>query len=152
MPTIDLHLSLEFSENIKPAAAAAFASAAIEVGYTTVAGMDNEQAADAADAFEDVRVTPLAPATAAVKAPTAKATTKTPEPEVGADGVERVSIDKETLSMLMHAAHYHMEDLQELQEEGMLANDAAHRAHMKSLRESITIACTALGTRPPKPI
>lgn len=151
MPTIDLHLSLKFSDNIKPSAAAAFASAAIEVGYTTVAGMDNEQAADAADAFEDVTVSPLATAPAAPKASNAKAV-KPVEAVVGEDGVERVSIDKETLSTLMHAAHYHTEDLQELQEEGMLANDAAHRAHMKSLHEAVTIACTALGERRPKPI
>lgn len=149
MPTIDLHLSLEFSEIVKPAVAASFAKAAIEAGYMTVAGMDDELVADAADAFDDANVSPLS-AAPVPKVETPKTVVKPAEPKQE-DG-DRIYLDKETLTTLMHAAHYHTEDLQELEDEGMLTNDSQHRAHMKSLHEAVTIACTALGVRRPKPL
>lgn len=154
MPTIDLHLSLEFSETVKPAVAAAFAKSAIEAGYMTVAGMDDELVADAADAFDDAKVSPLSSAPAAkAEAPKSesKAAAAKPAASKDEDG-DRIYLDKETLTTLMHAAHYHTEDLQELEDEGMLTNDSQHRAHMKSLHEAVTIACTALGVRRPKPL
>lgn len=152
MATIDLHLKLEFSDDVKPAVAAAFAKAAIESGYMTVAGMDDEKVADAADAFDDVNVAPLSLGKASGKADSSPPVAKPKAEVVEEGGVTRVSIDTETLTTLMHAAHYHTEDLQELEDEGMLTNDAQHKAHMKSLHEAVTIACTALGVRRPKPL